>query len=90
MFPLSVEVRYSLNYRLRSALRSNQPFIPVRLPTSCRSVSENARSPQISMLRFPGMLTLTPKPKKAPARKQGQAMSELFLLVKHHPAVDQQ
>ena len=42
------------------------------------------------MLRFSGMLTLTPKPKKAPARKQGQAMSELFLLVKHHPAVDQQ
>ncbi len=43
------------------------------------------------MLRFPGMLTLTLKPKKAPARKQGQAMSELiFLLVKYHPAVDQQ
>lgn len=42
------------------------------------------------MLRFPGMLTLTNQ-KKAPARKQGQAMSELiFLLVKYHPAVDQQ
>ncbi|MER1346680.1 hypothetical protein KJR81_08675, partial [Klebsiella pneumoniae] len=40
--------------------------------------------------RGAGQDAYTYKPKKAPARKQGQAMSELFLLVKHHPAVDQQ
>ncbi|HFN0609092.1 TPA: hypothetical protein ACH1JM_004961, partial [Klebsiella pneumoniae] len=64
-----------------SASRSKQTFSPVKLPASCQ------RPPNIVAVFC---TKLTPKPKKAPARKQGQAMSELFLLVKYHPAVDQQ
>ncbi|WP_218564447.1 hypothetical protein, partial [Klebsiella quasipneumoniae] len=58
-------------------------------PRRARSASRNARSPQILMLRFAGMLTL--KPKKSPCAKAGAShVRAYFLLVKYHPAVDQQ
>ncbi len=43
------------------------------------------------MLRFSGMLTLTPKPKKAPCAKAGaNHVRAYFLLIEYHPAIDQQ